>query len=79
MGLALVIFCILVALALLLVLALGVAAKRADHGDRDTGWLVAVAALRSPSGKPFFANRREMSKLVQAVDEVRDDEDERPR
>lgn len=57
----------------MLVLALGVAAKAADGGDKETGWLSTLVTLRSPSGKPFFANRKAMRDFVETLDEVEDD------
>lgn len=71
MSVLLIVAAALVGMALLLVIALGLAAKRADSGDRDTGWLTAVASLRSPSGRPFFASRGAMSRFVEDVDDVR--------
>lgn len=73
MDLLLVIVIVVVTLALLLVLALGIAAKAADGGDHETGWLSALVTLRSPSGKPFFANRKAMRDFVETLDEVRDE------
>jgi hypothetical protein len=73
MDLLLVIVMVAVVLALLLVLALGIAAKAADGGDHETGWLSALASLRSPSGKPFFANRKAMRDFVETLDDARDE------
>lgn len=73
MDLLLVIVVVAVALALLVVLALGIAAKVADGGDQETGWLSALASLHSPSGKPFFANRKAMRDLVDVLDDAREE------
>ena len=60
-------------LVVVLVLALGVAAKRADRGDLESGWLSALIALRSPSGRPFFPNRKAMRDFVETLDDAHDD------
>jgi hypothetical protein len=73
MDLLLLIAVVAAGLALLLVLALGVAAKSADGGDQEGGWLSALVALRSPSGKPFFASRKAMRDFVETLDDVEDD------
>ena len=73
MELLLIIALVAVSLALLIMLALGLAAKAADGGDRETGWLSALVTLRSPSGKPFFANRKAMRDFVETLDEVREE------
>jgi hypothetical protein len=71
--LVIVMVAVVLVLALLLVLALGIAAKAADGGDQETGWLSALASLRSPSGKPFFANRKAMRDFVETLDDARDE------
>lgn len=73
MDLMLAIAMVAVVLALLLVLALGIAAKAADGGDQETGWLSALASLHSPSGKPFFPNRKAMNDFVDVLDDVREE------
>ncbi len=73
MDVLLIIFAVGVLLALLLVLALGIAAKDADGGDHETGWLSALVSLRSPSGRPFFADRKAMRDFVETVDDVNDE------
>jgi hypothetical protein len=77
MDVVILIVAIAVTVALLLVVALGVVAKSADGSDHQTGWLSALVALRSPSGKPFFASRKAMRDFVETLDDVEDDEPKR--
>lgn len=72
MELVLVVVAVLVLVALLLVLALGVAAKRAERGETYAGWLMAVASLRSPSGRPFFPNQTAVRRFVDDVDDAKE-------
>ncbi len=71
---------LLVALAVIAVVvtfALASVAKRADRQDTEMGLLDALARLRSPSGKPFFANRESVSDFVETLDGARNDGTER--
>lgn len=67
----------LAAWAFVVTFALASVAKRADRQDSEMGLLDALARLRSPSGKPFFASRESVSDFVETLDGVRDDDAKR--
>jgi hypothetical protein len=62
-----------VVISLLVGLALALLAEGTDEVDRDAGMLVKLAALRSPSGRPFFASSEAMQDFVRTLDDSRDD------
>jgi hypothetical protein len=63
-----------IVMSLLVGLALALLAEGTDEVDRDAGMLVKLASLRSPSGRPFFANPEAMQDFVTTLDDTRDEE-----
>lgn len=59
-----------VVVSVLLGLALVSAADGADEQDQETGVLVKLAGVRSPSGRPFFGNPESVQDFVRTMDEV---------
>ena len=58
---------IVVGLVLLFSIALASAAGWADSERYEGGPLATLGALRSPNGRPFFANSRAAKELVEAI------------
>ncbi len=65
----------LLLISLLLGLALGSMAYGADERDSKAGVLTALAAVRSPSGRPFFANADSVRDFVQTLDDSHEEQD----
>jgi hypothetical protein len=59
-----------VLLSMLLGVALVSAAKGADEQDQETGVLVKLAGVRSPSGRPFFGNPESVQDFVRTLDDA---------
>lgn len=68
---------VLLLLSLLLGLALGSMAYGADERDSKAGVLTALAAVRSPSGRPFFADAESVRDFVKTLDDTRAEQDSR--
>jgi hypothetical protein len=74
MTVLLAIIAIVAVLTVLLGLALMSAAKGADELDTETGVLATLASIRSPSGRPFFANGESMQDFVRTLEESRSEQ-----
>lgn len=59
--------------SLLLGVALGAMANGADERDSKAGLLTALATVRSPSGRPFFANAESVQDFVKTLDDSQDE------
>lgn len=57
--------------SLLLGLALALLTQRAEDSDPDTGILATLAAVRSPSGRPFFPTAESVEDFVTTLDASR--------
>jgi hypothetical protein len=62
-----------VSLAIVFLLALMSAANRTAESDREAGVLATLAAVRSPSGRPFFASPESVQDFVETLDESREE------
>jgi hypothetical protein len=62
-----------VVVSLLLGLALGTMAYGADERDSKAGVLTALAAVRSPSGRPFFPDEESVQDFVKTLDDSREE------
>ena len=69
---ALIVLAAFVVVGTLFVLALVFAAQGADEQDHESGVLATLATVRSPSGRPFFANSESVQDFVKTLDDSRD-------
>lgn len=60
-------------LSLLIGFALALLAEGSEDNDPDAGVLVKLSALRSPSGRPFFATPQAVQDFVQTLDDSREE------